>query len=209
MNERILYLHGFASGPNSSKARFFRARCAESGIPIEFPDLADGNFEGLTITGQLEVIERAARGEAVNLIGSSMGGYLAALYASQHLEVKKAVLLAPAFCFVRRWPATLGEERLSEWRRTGVLPIFHYADQVTRNLGIQLLEDGARYPDFPDFSQPALILHGNQDPVVPVEFSREFAASHTNVRLVELPSGHELTDVVDRLWSETDQFLRG
>ena len=74
---RILYLHGFASGPSSGKARFFRHYLEARGAQIEIPDLAAGDFEHLTLTGQLAVIERAANREPVALIGSSMGGYLA------------------------------------------------------------------------------------------------------------------------------------
>src|SRR5690348_17748458 len=53
-------------------------------------------FEHLTISGQLGVLERTLQNEPVRLIGSSMGGYLAALYAARHPEVDRLVLLAPA-----------------------------------------------------------------------------------------------------------------
>jgi pimeloyl-ACP methyl ester carboxylesterase len=94
---RVVYLHGFASSPQSTKARFFGDRFAELGVGFEVPDLAAGDLEHLTISGQLRVIEQACRGEAVMLMGSSMGGYLAALYAAKHPEVTKLVLMAPAF----------------------------------------------------------------------------------------------------------------
>ena len=58
---RILYLHGFASGPSSSKAPILRARaCEPRARQVDIPDLADGDFEHLTITGQLAVIEQEA-----------------------------------------------------------------------------------------------------------------------------------------------------
>ena len=66
--ERIVYLHGFASGPASKKAQLFAARCAALGATVEVPDLAEGDFRGLTVTGQLKTVERAARGEAVSLV---------------------------------------------------------------------------------------------------------------------------------------------
>ena len=90
---RTLYLHGFASGPASKKATFFRRR-----IPsLEIPDLAAGDFEHLSITSQIDVIDEMTVGESVSLIGSSMGGYLAALYAARRPEaVARLVLLAPA-----------------------------------------------------------------------------------------------------------------
>src|SRR4051794_14055045 len=105
----LIYLHGFASGPQSSKAQFFRRRFEEIGVKMRIPDLTEGDFERLTIGGQLRVIESLAQGEPVSLMGSSMGGYLAALYAARHPEVGRIVLLAPAFGFARRWPLRLGD----------------------------------------------------------------------------------------------------
>src|SRR6516164_8365186 len=100
--QRIVYLHGFASGPSSSKARYFRQRLETEGFSVSIPDLSDGNFEGLTLSSQLRVIGSAAGSGGMALIGSSMGGYLAALYAARHADVERIVLLAPAFGFARR-----------------------------------------------------------------------------------------------------------
>jgi len=145
----VIYLHGFASGPLSSKAQFFRRRFAEHGVTIQIPDLNEGNFEGLTISRQLRAIEKIAGGDDVRLMGSSMGGYLAALYAARHPEVTKLVLMAPAFGFARRWPLRLGEDKIAEWKRTGWLPIYHYGEKRERRVGYELLEDAERYEDYP------------------------------------------------------------
>jgi predicted esterase YcpF (UPF0227 family) len=101
---RFVYLHGFASSPSSRKAQFFEERFRELGIGLEIPELAEGNFQNLTLSAQLKVVERVCGDSTVSLIGSSMGGYLAALYAARHAEVIKLVLLAPAFSFASRWP---------------------------------------------------------------------------------------------------------
>jgi pimeloyl-ACP methyl ester carboxylesterase len=205
---RILYLHGFASGPTSSKARYFRSLLEHAGFRVDVPDLADGSFERLTITGQLSVIERETRGDSVALIGSSMGGYLAALHAARHPEVKRAVLLAPAFGFARRWAERLGPGGVEEWRRRGCIEVFHYAEGGPRNLGVELLDDAAQYEDYPDLQQPCLIFHGASDDVVPVQYSREFAAGRPNVRLQILNSGHELLDVLEAMGEQVEGFLR-
>jgi len=197
---RILYLHGFASGPASTKAAFFQACIPD----LEVPDLAQGDFEHLTVTGQLGVIERQGAGEAVVLIGSSMGGYLAALYAAGHPEVTRLVLLAPAFGFVRRWSESA---EAAEWRRTGFLAVYHYGDKCTRKLSYRMLEDGAQYPDYPDFRQPALIFHGTRDAVVPPQFSQSFAGTHPNAQLRLLDSDHQLLDALDAIWLEAGPFL--
>ncbi len=204
---RVLYLHGFASSPASRKARYFSQRLQELGFPVEIPDLAEGRFEALTISGQLNVIERAAGGDPVILIGSSLGGYLAALYAALHPEVRRLVLLAPAFQFYQLWTEALGPERLDLWRKTGTLPILHYGEGREMPVGYQLMEDSSSYPALPDFCQPALIFHGTQDPVVPVQYSSAYADSHPNVKLVTFASGHELTDVLDPMWKEMQAFL--
>jgi len=210
---RIIYLHGFASGPTSSKACFFRERLEAAGARVDVPDLAAGDFERLTIGSQLAVIERAASPngypEPVSLMGSSMGGYLAALYAARHVEVCRLVLLAPAFGFARRWSDRLGVDQLAQWRSTGSIPVFHYGENRSRSLSYALLEDGARYEDYPDFRQPALIFHGAHDDVVPASYSEEFAAAHPNAILEVLDSGHDLLNVLDFMAPKVVRFLSG
>ncbi|HXB66720.1 MAG TPA: YqiA/YcfP family alpha/beta fold hydrolase [Candidatus Acidoferrales bacterium] len=220
---RIVYLHGFASGPSSSKARYFRQRLQAAGARVEIPDLAAGDFEHLTITGQLAVVERAVQQaahwaadwatgpsghpEPVALMGSSLGGYLAALYAARHPEVVRLVLLAPAFGFARRWPERLGAEQVAQWQSAGAMEVFHYGENRTRSLSYALLEDAARYEDYPDFHQPALLFHGAGDDVVPVRYSREFSATHPNATLEVLDSGHDLLNVLEYMAPKVERFL--
>jgi hypothetical protein len=203
----VIYLHGFASSPESSKAQFFARQFAALGVRCEVPALDGGDFEHLTISGQLRLLEELVGGERVRLIGSSLGGYLAALYASLHPETDRVVLLAPAFCFGSRYPQELGPEVMEPWQRTGSRKIFHYGFGEERSLSYDLIEDGAKYPDYPEFSQPALILHGRNDDVVPASLSEAFAASHPNARLLVLESDHQLTDVTAILWEETREFF--
>lgn len=205
---KFIYLHGFSSSPQSSKARFFRDRFAERGVPLEIPALDGGDFEHLTISGQLLVIGGAVAAGPAVLIGSSLGGYLAALYASLHPDrIDRVVLMAPALRFPSRWREGLPPEVREEWRRTGWRKLFHYGSGGLRNLAWDLMADLDRWPDDPDLQQPALILHGIQDPVVPLADSEAWAARHPNARLVRYDSGHELTDVVADLWRETEHFL--
>lgn len=203
----ILYLHGFASSPSSHKARYFQRLLEAAGAAVEVLDLAAGDFEHLTLSGQLAVLARAAARRQVALIGSSMGGYLAALYATRHPEVSRLVLLAPAFDFARRWRERLGAAALEDWRRTGTLDVFHYGDNRLRPLHYDLMPDSHRYEPFPDFRQPALIFHGAHDDVVPPDYSRQFAAAHPNVRLEILDSGHDLLNVLDSVAPRVVEFL--
>ena len=205
---RIVYLHGFASSPLSGKAQFFAARFGERNVPFLAPQLDQGNFETLTITGQLRVIDDAVQNGPVVLMGSSLGGYLAALYAARHpAAVEKLVLLAPAFHFPTRWRARYTGEELERWKARGTIPFFHYGFKEERGLGYQIVDDAVQYEDEPDFRQPALILHGTADEVVPAVLSKVFVEGHSNATLRLVESGHELTDVLDQLWMETSRFL--
>lgn len=204
---RTIYLHGFASGPSSAKARYFLQCLTPAGISLEVPDLARGSFEKLTIASQLAVIQEIAGDRPIALVGSSLGGYLAALYAARHPSVERLVLLAPAFGFARRWTERLGAAGVEQWRRTGWIEVFHYGEHRNCRLGHQFLEDAARYEPAPDFRQPALIFHGIHDDVVPHSASEAFARTHPNARLELLDSGHELLDVLDRIAPPIEAFL--
>jgi uncharacterized protein len=204
---RIVYLHGFASSPQSRKATVLGQNFRAEGFEVDVPQLDGGDFAHLTISSQLSLIESVVSDGAVTLIGSSMGGYLAALFAARHPQVEKLILLAPAFDFYRLWVSQLGPERLSAWRESGSSAVFHYGAGREVPLGYDLMSDAASYEPFPGFSQPALIFHGDRDPLVPIELSEKFAAMHPNAKLVPLSSGHELTDVLDLIWHHSKDFL--
>lgn len=208
----IVYLHGFASSPRSSKAQFFKRkfeqRGVSPGISMDMPELDEGNFERLTVSGMLDVVGRVIAGRTVVLMGSSLGGFVAALYAARHArEVERLVLLAPALQFAQRWRARFSAEELAEWKRRGWKEFYHYGGKRDERLGYAFIEDAAQFEGEPEFPQPALILHGSRDEIVPAETSRDFVRRHPQVTLKEFDSGHEMTDVMEDLWRETAPFL--
>ncbi len=206
-SQRVLYLHGFASSPQSKKARFFAARLHAEGFTVEIPDLAASDFEHLTISRQLRLVEELLKEGPAILIGSSLGGYLAALAAARYIEVQKVILLAPAFGFSDLWKREMGEEKFNRWRENGTVPIFHYGEGRELPLAFDLMADAEVYETFPDVRQLGLIFHGVDDQVVPVAQSRRFAAGRENIRLLEFRSGHELTDVLNDMWTAARVFL--
>lgn len=205
---RALYLHGFASSPQSKKAQFFATRFSAAGASLEIPDLVTEGFFHLTVTAQLRAIEAAAAGRRVSLIGSSLGGYLAALYASRHPgQVARLVLLAPAFGFARRWKNSLSPEALAAWQSTGALSVMNYAEGGMADLGWRFLEDSLTYEDEPAVSEPCLIVHGLRDDVVPVEASRSFARHNNSAALLEIDDTHELCADLPGLCQTALDFL--
>ncbi len=80
---RFVWLHGFASGPSSSKGQFVRERLAERGVDLLIPDLNDRSFFFLTVTRMLaQTDELVEKTRPVVLFGSSLGGYAAATWAA-------------------------------------------------------------------------------------------------------------------------------
>ena len=98
-------------------------------------------------------MQAAAGGEPVVLMGSSLGGYLTALYAAAHPEqVESAIMMAPAFCFARRWSSELAG--LEEWKRTGVMELFHYGEKRNREIGYNLVADALDMRTIPMSASP-------------------------------------------------------
>ncbi|HJQ83389.1 MAG TPA: YqiA/YcfP family alpha/beta fold hydrolase [Candidatus Binatia bacterium] len=204
----ILYLHGFASGPDSTKARFFADRLAATGATVRIPDLAP-DFTHLTVTSMLAIVDPLLAREPAVLFGSSLGGYLAALVAERRPErVRALVLFAPAFGFVQRWEERIGAAEVARWRAARVLPTYHYGRGREEPLAIDILDDGRRWPEEPDPPARALVFAGRRDEAVPLAAVERFVARRPDAReLVVMESGHELTDVLEPMWQRTAAFL--
>jgi len=206
---RFIYLHGFASGPESGKGQFFRTRFAELGHQLELPDLTEGDFEHTTLTRQLGFVERLLAGDAAVLLGSSMGGYLAALAGARHpREIPAVVLLAPAFGLARHWAESDDADAVRDWRQRGWRMVYHYGEKRERRLAYDLIADGLQYEEFPDVRQPALVIHGRRDDAVDYRLSEHFAEGRPNVELLLVDSDHQLLDVLDLMWDRVRGFLR-
>jgi len=208
---RFVWLHGFASAPTSTKARYVKERLLEKGRVLEIPDLNEPAFRDLTVTRMLDQLAKiSGHGQgSVVLFGSSLGGYTAATYAARHPdEVAATVLLAPAFDLARRWEERMPQPELRRWRTEGVFAFDHHARGRKEELSIGFLEDAARYEPFPLPSAPTLVLQGTRDDVVDPGLAREFASRMgRRARLVELPDGHELSADLGLLWREMETHL--
>jgi uncharacterized protein len=206
----LLYLHGFASGPSSRKARVLAARFAELGVSVEVPDLTPGElgFEESSPSSMLAVAERllAAAPPPHAIIGSSLGGYLAAVAASRDPSVERLVLMAPAMRLFERWDRRLTEADRAGWREGG-LEVDHLASGRRRRLGWQFHEDARGWPAFPEIRVPALCIAGRRDDTVPFADVEAFVARTPTARLVPVDDGHELVDSLDLIFEEARAFL--
>jgi pimeloyl-ACP methyl ester carboxylesterase len=203
----LAYLHGFASGPGSTKARFFGARLAAEGKTLAVPDLAP-DFTHFTITSMVEIVERLVGDGPAVLLGSSLGGWVATLIAARRPErIRALVLFAPAFGFAERWQARIGAEALARWRREGSMPVFHYGHGREVPLAVGLLDDAGRHDPEPDPRCPALVFAGRRDDAVPLACVEQFTAGRPERELVVFDTGHDLNDVLEPMWERMRAFL--
>jgi len=209
MTLRYLYLHGFASGPRSTKGVRFAEQFAARGRPLDRLDLRVPSFEHLRLSAMIATTQAAIGGpdDRAIVIGSSLGGLTAAWTAAHDPRVVALVLLAPAFQLVARWEALLGAD-WDRWRTTGWREVPDYTTGGRARIDFGFVED-ARTIDvgMPALTVPTLILHGTGDDTVPIATSRQLAAANPHVRLIELDDGHELVASLPRLLTETEAFL--
>jgi len=208
----IYYLHGFASGAGSTKARYFGERLADLGPGLACPDFNIPDFRTLTVTRMLDQLDaELARGGAApaTLIGSSLGGTLAVLAAERFgARVDRLVLMAPAVMFAKPGHHLLPPERIEEWRRRGWLPFFHYGAGEELALDFSFYQDSLRYDAFAaQFNQPALIFQGLHDRSVDPRTVEEFARNRPNVTLSLLEDDHQLIASLPRMWDSMEAFL--
>ena len=212
---RPLWLHGFASSPQSSKARFARGKFAERSLSLSVPDLNEPSFHSLTVTRMLEQLDTLAdetKGAPLFLVGSSLGGYTAALWAATRTgRVSSLVLLAPAFDLASQWEKGMKPDDVARWQREGEHPFEHYAHGRTEMLSAKFLDDAKTQPPYPLSDAKTLVLQGTRDEVVAPALAREFTKrmhdAGKSVRLVELDDGHELTKDLPALWREISRAL--
>jgi uncharacterized protein len=211
MLTQYIYLHGFASSPNSNKAQNIGDRFSQIQTKLKIPDLNAGDFSKLTITRQITQVaaEFSHDSTPVTLIGSSLGGLTAAHLGQQYLQVQRLVLLAPAFGFLSHWLPKLGNQEVQRWQQEKYIMVYHYGEEQSIPLSYDFVTDAAQYQEqLLQRPIPTLILHGKKDEVIPIEASRDFARWRPWVELVELDSDHELGNVMEEIWQTIRLFCQ-
>jgi len=145
----IIYIHGFGSSGEASKAKLLRAYCHEKGIRFIAPSLP--TIPDLAIKTLSELIESYQ--EPVYLMGSSLGGYYA-LYLSDKYNLK-AVLINPAVNAPETLERAIGhgvnyyDNSAYEWNEThlGMLESYEIEEPNLENL-LVLLQKGDEVLDY-------------------------------------------------------------
>jgi predicted esterase YcpF (UPF0227 family) len=144
----LYYIHGYESNPNGTKGILFKQKLGA--IPIKYRDCKP---EEIVILDCLDkIFDVIKNDEETIIIGSSLGGFLAAKIALLNKNVKKLILLNPAI--------------LPPWidiKKIEGMPIRILQDVFDK----RLLDE--------KISAPINIFVGTDDEVVPTEWVLEFA----------------------------------
>lgn len=207
----VFYLHGFASGAASTKARWLAERLAPHGVELVCPDFNLPDFSTLTVTRMIADVERWLEplgGERVALFGSSLGALVAYHAAARNPAIDRLILLAPALDIAPSLRRGLGDERVDEWQRHGSLEVFHFGYNEPRRVSYTLFEDCARYDPFTTpLGIPILVFQGTRDEAVSPDMVRRFAAARPNVELHLVDDDHQLIASLPLVWRQSARFL--
>jgi pimeloyl-ACP methyl ester carboxylesterase len=207
----LIFLHGFASSANSTKARYLAGRLAElPGVRFLVPDFnpTPKDFEFLTVTGMVNRLRQYRIDHDVkagDLIASSLGGLVALHYAHRFGGVGRLLLFAPVLSY---GSLVFPEDMLGQWEREGTIEFSHYGFPGKVLLCYDFHLDGLHYAGQIPPPVPVLILHGKDDEVMPIKNSRNYASQYPEmVKLVELDSDHGLLDRMDEIWEHVSSLI--
>lgn len=215
----VIYLHGLGSSPQSDKATLVAAHLRALGYTVHIPVLSVPSLARLSVDAALDAatlcIEHAHHSNAgCVVIGSSFGGFLALraiekLAAPIRASVKATVLMAPV---LTPWHPTCGmitPTMEAAWNHDGYFPVEESATGATVQVHVEFIRQLKRHSEAPArLVCPTLVIHGEQDEVVPVKQSMEFCSKQPLATLCVVQDVHRLLADPDRLVTTIEKFIR-
>jgi pimeloyl-ACP methyl ester carboxylesterase len=207
-NHIAVLCHGFLSTKNSTTNKTLTRLLNDRGLATFRFDFfgqgeSQGPFEVLTTTLAVEQTTAAvnvllAEGfSRIGLVGSSFGGLVSILTASQRQDLACLALKCPVVDFAEELRLEFGPEEMARWQATDTIPnIMGGPGRVRLQYGFY--EDCLRqiaYGPAERITAPTLIVQGDQDEFVPLHQSRQlFDALRGPKRLDLLPGAdHQFT----------------
>ncbi|HEX6173287.1 MAG TPA: alpha/beta fold hydrolase [Candidatus Binatia bacterium] len=200
----IILCHGMDSTKNSEKLVSLGRSLARRGfltLRFDFAYVGESSekFEDITYSGEVEDLRAAFSfmrdrySGGIGILGSSMGGAVALLFAAEEPGVAALVTIAAPVhpeAFPRR---VLSRDALQKWRERG------FTFYNGQRLKLALLEDLEMINVVESASKigcPVLIIHGDNDEIVPVEEALELNACISGKKKLLILRGtdHRLSD---------------
>lgn len=201
-NRAVILCHGFPSDKNSRTNR----RLTELLIPKSMATLRfdwDGmgdspeplaHFSIKKCEEQLDAAVRVLTERSMNalgLIGSSFGGFMAILSAPRYPQLQALGLKCPVVDFPEVLRLKFGAEGMERWKRTDHIPDILGGDQPIP-LPYSFFEECLTYNGYLSASRiqaPTLIVYGDQDDIIPAHQIDRLLASLNVPKHVQLIPG--------------------
>lgn len=165
----LIFLHGLDSSPQGTKARLLRKNYPHCVIPSLPKDIHE----------RIRIAQRQIR-EPMLIVGSSLGGLTAVMFAMKHPQfVRAMVLLAPA--------VGCSDESLFAEERKRIFPSLY----IPRGI-------------------PTAIIAGIRDELIPLSAIRaliERSPDAERIQLYELEDGHDLHQSLEFMMQKIGQIL--
>ena len=154
----------------------------------------DNNTVKMSVTDEQKALEDIVRHfksrsdvdkKNIVLLGSSQGGLIAALTAANmQKDISKLILEFPAFCLPDNWNSRYPQlSDIPDTTRVWRVPIGRQFFLELRNMN--------PYKAVKAYRRPVLIIHGDADHVVPIDYSLRALELYKDARLLEIPNaGH-------------------
>lgn len=208
----VIICHGFDGTKTEKKFVELAKALQREGIAafrFDFEGCGDseGKFEEMTIEKEVSDLNSALKAilkegdldlKRIALIGHSLGSVVISLFVKDfQIPVKTLVFLTQAFNQKRLFEVWHTKEEIKRWERNG------YLIKSDKKMGIDYLKEN-RKKDWTFLLSriseiPILIIQGEKDEDVPLEFSERLAQKNKNIKLKVLPrADHKLADFASR-----------
>ncbi|MEQ1679143.1 MAG: alpha/beta fold hydrolase [Nitrospira sp.] len=204
--------HGFLSSKISSTNNALTRILIDHGIATFRFDFfgqgeSEGPFERITVSLAVEQAQRAVdlmreRGyRHSGLMGSSFGGLVATLTASQRTDLACLALKCPVVDFAEELQLAFGDDGMAQWKATDTIPnIMGGSNRIA--LHYSFYEDALQqiaYVPARSITAPTVIVQGDKDEHVPLHQSQRFYEALQIKKHLELLPGadHQFTKGTD------------
>jgi hypothetical protein len=200
----VILCHGFLSNKNSKTNQRLTELLLPTGISTFRFDWfgqgeSEGNFKDATVSACCDDLKRAIRVARshqytkIGIIGSSYGGFIAILVASHDPDLLALGLKCPVPDFPEMLQVQFGPIAMDRWRQRGEIPNITGGTQPI-SLDYAFHEDCLKYDAYSaatSIKASTLIVHGDQDEIVPFHQIRQLERSLSgNPHLQILPGAN-------------------
>lgn len=166
---RLLYLHGFASSPSSTKVRLIRERLEPDVLTFDAPDLNVPEFRRLSWEAIIgSVVDRVDLNPTV-VVGSSLGAMIALECSRRRPDWDcELVLIAPAIGIRGGWVDWLPNDGGTE------VEVFHHGSGKEEPINRSFFEEvSLAEADLPTPAKRIRVVMGDQDESISIAGVRE------------------------------------